>query len=85
MTTNDGGPAFPAVLNGWEGMSLRDWFAGMAMQGLVTDGMFREYRDAEPEPEPTWEALSGNMRLIACTAYSIADAMIFARSREVQS
>jgi hypothetical protein len=31
-------PAFPVSLpgagdNGWHGMSLRDWFAGLAMQG----------------------------------------------------
>jgi hypothetical protein len=34
---NDGGPAFP-VYNGslHDGASLRDWFAGMAMQGLLT-------------------------------------------------
>ena len=43
----DGGPAFPQVgevpMDGWkrdakvvrfEGMSLRDWYAGMAMQGF---------------------------------------------------
>ena len=38
---NDGGPAFPVrfmpvgeVDLGLQGMSLRDWFAGMALQGL---------------------------------------------------
>lgn len=35
----DGGPAFPShgtmgEVN-YQGMSLRDWFAGMAMQGLL--------------------------------------------------
>lgn len=35
----DGGPAFPVSIpgvgdNGWHGMTLRDWFAGMAMQGM---------------------------------------------------
>ena len=40
MTTpKDGGPAFPTALmsNGPHeyGMSLRDWFAGMALQGLL--------------------------------------------------
>ena len=39
---NDGGPAFPqGYLDGPEvdpsGMSLRAWFAGMAMQGLITN------------------------------------------------
>jgi len=32
---NDGGPAFPNGSDGTMGMSLRDWFAGMAMQGLI--------------------------------------------------
>ena len=46
MSINDGGPAFPfgqvseltgQPINGYhnDGMSLRDWFAGMALQGLV--------------------------------------------------
>ena len=40
--TNDGGPAFPvpdlhpgAVQVGSNGMSLRDWFAGQALAGLM--------------------------------------------------
>jgi hypothetical protein len=43
---NDGGPAFPKVGqavdfgNGWlepqSGMTLRDWFAGQALVGLVS-------------------------------------------------
>jgi hypothetical protein len=35
---NDGGPAFPAMTPGGyctPGMSLRDWFAGQALQGLI--------------------------------------------------
>lgn len=39
---NDGGPAFPQTNDSWqgphavpEGMSLRDWFAGMAIQGML--------------------------------------------------
>lgn len=41
MTPDDGGPAFPGPDHIsqpddiHEGMSLRDWFAGMALQGLV--------------------------------------------------
>lgn len=35
---NDGGPAFPLPLpHSDEGMSLRDYFAGKAMQGLIHD------------------------------------------------
>lgn len=48
-TTNNGGPAFPTKrealdprATGWsmqEGMSLRDWFAGMALQGYRSSNM----------------------------------------------
>lgn len=47
MTKDDGGPAFPVLgyyksISGdirpqptiYDGMSLRDWFAGMALQGM---------------------------------------------------
>ncbi len=49
MSKNDGGPAFPRPMSddgvpnnrggfdysSGKGMSLRDWFAGMAMQGIL--------------------------------------------------
>lgn len=40
--TNDGGPAFPFAAEyghpaACGGMSLRDWFAGMAMQGTLAN------------------------------------------------
>lgn len=68
---DDGGPAFP--LDRWQyGMSLRDWYAGMAMQGYI----------ANPTSfgPPIPEALRGNVELIteisAIFAYKVADAMI---------
>ena len=47
---NDGGPAFPVPMvphdsqGGytevrWQGMSLRAWMAGKAMQGILADGV----------------------------------------------
>jgi hypothetical protein len=43
---NDGGPAFPCVDGGanylQEGMSLRDYFAAKAMQGLLTNFGYEE-------------------------------------------
>jgi hypothetical protein len=33
----DGGPAFPVEF-GTAGMTLRDWFAGMALSGLIITG-----------------------------------------------
>ena len=38
-TTRDGGPAFPSP-GAFDGMSLRDWFAGQAMKALVETGHF---------------------------------------------
>ena len=68
-----GGPAFPA----WEqdtygakffneGMTLRDWFAGKAMQGLLADR--------------SWQAMTTDQ--CAGFAYLMADAMLKERSKE---
>jgi hypothetical protein len=59
-TKNDGGPAFPEVQTDlrmansqWYGntrsvggMSLRDWFAGMALQGYIADNGSNFRREA---------------------------------------
>ena len=55
MSTNDGGQAYPCAglaglpndyfINPTEGMSLRDHFAGLAMQGMIACG--EEYDNAE--------------------------------------
>jgi hypothetical protein len=48
MKNNDGGPAFPQILGeryepmSTEGMSLRDYFAAKAMQGLLTNFKYDE-------------------------------------------
>lgn len=65
--TDDGGPAFPShgsmgeVTH--EGMSLRDWFAGQALAGLLA-----------ADVESGWA-----MEAAAKTAYRYADAMMQAR------
>ena len=70
MTTIDsGGPAFPSTISDDSlhvgGMSLRDYFAAKAMQGLLS-------MDLKPDVE--------NEEL-AEAAYAIADAMIKERTR----
>lgn len=60
---NDGGATFPVGLNKDEGMTLRDWFAGQALPGII----------AQPNLDG-WEP-----HIIAGWAYEIADAMIAAR------
>jgi hypothetical protein len=82
---DDGGPAFPgcytnpmyAALMQQEkiyvlGMSLRGWYAGMAMQGLITLGSLRPDSDFPEETEMT------TGEIIATRAYLFADAMIAA-------
>ena len=62
-------PAFPSTFhNGWgepeKGMTLRDYFAAQAMQGLLTAEIVGEYSNEH----------------VADIAYRIADAMIKARA-----
>ena len=77
-TPHDGGPAFPVTeihtspkgeverLAVSPGMSLRDWFAGMALQGIL----------AKPELyRPSHAKAAGY-------AFSQADAMLAARERK---
>lgn len=78
MTTKDGGPAFPVTgaTFGQNGMSLRDWFAGQALLGMMHNGYVpRQYldpKDTEGNPPPRGHVVS---------AYRIADAMLAERSK----
>jgi hypothetical protein len=79
--TDDGGPAFPGAApmvamdqSGHlrrveDGMSLRDWFASMALQGII----------ACPEPAPDADNIEELTLILANAAYTYADAMIAAR------
>lgn len=82
MTTRkDGGPAFPRnALSGGDhgypvqsdGMSLRDWFAGQALAGLIASG------------RSAYDLLDGDYQAAyaAYRAYTVADAMLAAREKE---
>jgi hypothetical protein len=68
--TNTGGPAFPTTQengcnSGEPGMTLRDYFAAKAMQGLTTTL-------DQTDEEPLWT-------VIATDSYKLADAMLKAR------
>ena len=72
-TINDGGPAFPVETTSTPyspGMSLRDWFAGQALAGMLSG--------PDSPPAETWEEM---VQHISATAYDYADAMIAARSK----
>lgn len=60
---NTGGPAFPFEFKGREGMTLRDYFAAKAMQGLVAHG----------------GCSATTADLLAEWSYRIADGMLAAR------
>ena len=76
---NNGGPAFP-LQGGVEqletslplqGMTLRDYFAAAALQGLLaTDAMDKGAQHVSPEV---------NERAMAMACYALADAMLRAR------
>lgn len=75
MTKNDGGPAFPGEATGVSavtgharyypvsGMSMRDYFAGQALAGLMSCKF-------PGKGDPSWQ------ELVAWDAYSIADTML---------
>jgi hypothetical protein len=72
---NDGGPAFPVSVGmgplsaqfASPGMSLRDWFAGMALQGMFSIKI-------TPDSRPIAEGF-------AIQAYQFADSMIAERNK----
>jgi hypothetical protein len=65
MTEDEFVKQFPAFPSGQYklGMTLRDYFAAKAMQGMVTD--------------PSWQG--GTCKTVASVAYEMADAMLKAR------
>ena len=64
MTKDTGGPAFPVEQHDKDGMTLRDYFAGKAMQALII---------ANPVTGGGWPTFTEK------TAYLVADAMLKAR------
>jgi hypothetical protein len=69
MTQPENPPAFPVTVHHEvhaTGMLLRDWFAGMALQGMLAN--------------PHRQILSG--RAAAMDAYLSADAMLAERAKE---
>lgn len=73
MSKETGGPAFPMPASEWNGadsgMTLRDHFAGLAMQGWLAS-----YGEDMAHP-----AQRGNADDAARNAYALADAMLKAR------
>jgi hypothetical protein len=66
----DGGPAFPSKINNdyeiafFPGMTLRDWFAGQALMGMLACGYAHDENTSS---------------FTAAASYQMADAMLAAR------
>jgi len=89
---DDGGPAFPIVAaphllakqlsvkeyeKAVSGMSLRDWFAGMALQGIAYSATAVSIEAARNGLKcPVWDT-----SLWASQCYQVADAMLAERER----
>lgn len=75
---NDGGPAFPWSPDGpnyqtYPGMSLRDWFAGQALAGIIADQEGkRAIRNAVADSDRFAPQ-------VASVCYLLADAMLAER------
>jgi hypothetical protein len=92
---DDGGPAFPFTPNeqtilpngtwnqtyepGESGMSLRDWFAGMALQGIVGSTVYVTAIVTAEDADPP-----KILQSFAANAYDIADAMIAERNKPTE-
>ena len=70
-TPEDGGAAFPVAHSYLiqPGMSLRDYFAGKAMEGMLANPKLQE------------QILKAGQSWIEESAYAVADAMLRARER----
>jgi hypothetical protein len=81
MSDTTGGPAFPVTewhLNGsthsdWRGMTVRDYFASKAMQGLISCPDWRESAGEDVGMDAS--------DYTASAAYVMADAMLKARQK----
>lgn len=82
--SDDGGPAFPTA---WpnappdEGMRLRDWFAGRALDALIAKVPLHLRLGEHGISSPTIEEIHGVRCDSARSAYDYADAMIAEKRR----
>lgn len=78
MSNNADDPAFP--VHGLPGMSLRDYFAAKAMQGMMAVYFAEFSGDGEPFKMIENEQVSVTAEMIAEECFAVADAMLKARN-----
>lgn len=83
-TPKDGGPAFPTgPLNRADtlpGMTLRDYFASLAMQSMFAGAGARMVADRDGRYDETNWA-----EVVSANAYEMADAMLTERAKETKA
>lgn len=77
---NDGGPAFPRDERhiGHNGMTLRDYFAAKAMQGMLAN----PGGPIQANDRCGWGLVNCTYAQVADEAYAMADAMLAARGAQ---
>lgn len=95
---NDGGPVFPSgerfsidakgrrddrmAMPLHDGMSLRDWFAGQALAGILAVTVDQETESGQYAHGPLCSpGLEHDRNLVAKDAFAIADAMLAERAK----
>lgn len=83
---NDGGPAFPLICQDVSkyqvvegGMSMRDWFAGMALSVMLHQDAERGMRTLLAR-DGMWQDVQ-SPKILARIAYEAADAMLAEREK----
>jgi hypothetical protein len=83
--TNDktGGPAFPSSPDSnltYNGMTLRDWFAGKAFEALISKAQFID-RDGQHGVKMNTSDMEQFRFDLAASAFAYADAMLAEREK----
>lgn len=81
-----GGPAFPVSIpgcgdNGWQGISVRDYFAGQAMVGICGNFSSEPHVASELIRSAKEHGVPASIRL-AAICYDYADAMLTVRANK---
>lgn len=82
MSPKDGGPAFPTEGRGPDGMSLRDWFAGKALEAFIVKVLPTNEEAIRLNIIWDHEAATAFRKQAAEVAYLYADAMLAERERK---
>lgn len=87
-TISNGGPAFPcgdfSRVQPFDGMTLRDWFAGQAMAALggrVISEVLKTAVDEDSSPQELAAVFTTLPKQISDIAYALADTMLTVRSQ----